>query len=80
MGTFAALEEALADVLPLVRFPIMTLNEFTTVVLPAGLLKQDDLMQMYTYFGSNKDTRLRGKFLLNLILFLFVGGKERVEC
>ena len=46
-------QEALADVIPFIRFPVMTLNEFTSVVVPTGLLKQDVVMEIFTYFGSD---------------------------
>ena len=46
-------QEALADVIRFIRFPVMTLNEFTSVVVPTGLLKQDVVMEIFTYFGSD---------------------------
>ena len=52
LGAANGLNEALVGIIPLIRFPIMTLPEFTTVVVPTGLLAQDVLIQIFTYFGS----------------------------
>ena len=63
-------EEALADIIPLIRFPVMTLNEFTTVVVPTGLLKQDVVVEIFTYFGSDKAAQLVACFLLHIFKFV----------
>ena len=46
------LQEALAGVISLIRFPVMTLTEFTTDVVKTGLLAQGTLVEIFTYFGS----------------------------
>ena len=51
LGTANGLNEALVGIIPLIRFPVMTLVEFTTVVVPTGLLQQDVLLNIFTYFG-----------------------------
>ena len=51
MGAANGLNEALVGIIPLIRFPVMTLTEFTTAVVPTGLLPQDVLLNIFTYFG-----------------------------
>ena len=54
-GATKSLKEALEDIIPLIRFPVMTMNEFTLDVVPMNLLSQENLVQIFTYFGSSSD-------------------------
>ena len=53
------LNGALADVIPLIRFPLMSQNVFASVVVPTGILCQDDLIQVLLYFASEEQEQLR---------------------
>ena len=46
------LNQALANIIHLIRFPLMTLTQFATRVVKTGLLPQDTLVEIFTYFGS----------------------------
>ena len=48
----------LKDVMRLIRFPTMTLEELTTVVAPTGVLSQDTLATLFTYHRGDKATKL----------------------
>jgi len=50
--TVAARRAAVADILPHVRFPIMTLEQLSTDVRPTGLLPDDHLVQLFTWMGK----------------------------
>ena len=59
LGASSSVNKVLASVIPLIRYPTMTLHEFTTVVVPAGLLPQSTLVEIFTYFGSDESKQLR---------------------
>ena len=56
-GAAFTVNRALADILPLIRFPTMTLNEFAAVVAPTDLLPQSTLVEIFTYFGSDESAK-----------------------
>ena len=57
LGAASGLVEALTGLIPLIRFPTMTLNEFTKVVVPTALLPPNDMVQIFSYFGSDKSVQ-----------------------
>jgi len=42
----------LTDLIPLIRFPLMTVSELSTYVIPLGILAQDDMLGLYTYIAA----------------------------
>jgi len=45
----AALRRTLHNILPRIRFPTMTLEQFSTAVVPLGILNTDETCELYTY-------------------------------
>ena len=58
MGTASDLKEVLADIIPLIRFPVMKLTEFATNVVETGLLSPETLVPIFTYFGYPEAEKL----------------------
>jgi len=54
------LKAVLSDVLPLIRFPLFSVSEFSLNVQPLNLLSSEHLLQLYTYIAikDNKDAVL----------------------
>ena len=51
------LSSILENLLPLIRFPLMTLTKFAFVVRPTKLLPDADMVDIYTYLAASKDQR-----------------------
>jgi len=47
----------LADVLQHIRFPCMAMDEVATKVTPSSILSGDQMLQVFTYLGSNEEKR-----------------------
>lgn len=47
----------LGDILPLIRFPTMTMEEVATYVSPSGVLSSEQLLEIFTYIGALKGNR-----------------------
>jgi len=54
----AELKEMLSDILPLIRFPIMELDQLAANVAPMGLLPEQHLLDLFTY-NSITDEKMR---------------------
>jgi len=52
------LRMVLKDIIPLIRFPLFSVNELSVYVTPLNILSQGELLQLYTYIAC-KDS---GKF------------------
>jgi len=46
--------EVLQDILPYIRFPTMTMEELASVVTPAGVLRKDQLLNVFIYLGTDE--------------------------
>ena len=57
LGEARSVKGALSDIIPLIRFPTMKLNEFTSTVVPMDLLEQEEVIQIFSYFGSDVGTQ-----------------------
>jgi hypothetical protein len=51
-----SLQSCLADILPLIRFPTMTMQEVAAKVTPTNILSSDQILLVFTFLGS-KDTQ-----------------------
>jgi hypothetical protein len=49
------LKAILADLLPTIRFPLMSLEEIASVVAPSQLLEQQDLLKLFQYLSINDE-------------------------
>jgi len=49
------LRKVLDDILPLIRFPAMAMEEVATKVTPTSVLLSDQMLTIFTYLGSSKD-------------------------
>jgi hypothetical protein len=45
-------QEKFSELLNLVRFPIMTLEEFGGFVVPTGVLNKDEMLEIFIYFSG----------------------------
>jgi len=52
----------LGDMLNLIRFPDMTMQEVCSKVQSSGLLNADELLSLFTYMGASKDNKPKIKF------------------
>jgi len=50
-----SLRKVLDEILPLIRFPAMAMEEVATKVTPTSVLQSDQMLQIFTYLGSSKD-------------------------
>jgi hypothetical protein len=48
------LKELLSDVLPFIRFPLMSMDSFAANVPGSGLLAKEHLLALFTYFSENE--------------------------
>jgi len=53
----ADLKEVISDLLPLVRFPLMEINDIATDVTPANLFDQKTVVDMFAYLSSPEDNK-----------------------
>jgi len=53
---------ALKEVLELVRFPIMTMEDIATFVSPSGILDSSNLLEIFTYLGQPDSKKPKTKF------------------
>jgi hypothetical protein len=51
-ATPEALQNILKNIIPHIRFPCMTTEEVATLVSPVGLLKQDQILDLFTYLAQ----------------------------
>jgi len=59
------LKQALADVLPHIRFPCMNTQDVAVTVVPSGLLEPSQILELFTYLGmkgGEKKTQTNKKF------------------
>lgn len=47
------LKNNLASVLPLIRFPTMTIFEFANSIVPMNVLNQDIVINIFTYLAAS---------------------------
>jgi len=59
------LRKVLEDILPLIRFPAMAMEEVATKVTPTSVLLSDQMLTIFTYLGSSKDKQKNMKMAYN---------------
>lgn len=52
----AAIRMCVSDLLPLIRFPLMTLKEFVTIAVPSNLLTPDEVLQLLSCYNLKRET------------------------
>lgn len=52
----AAIRKYVSDLLPLIRFPLMTLKEFVTIAVPSNLLTPDEVLQLLACYNLKRET------------------------
>jgi hypothetical protein len=51
------LRKTIGDILSLIRFPTMSLQEIAARVAPTSIILPDQILQLYTWLGSNEEKR-----------------------
>ncbi|CAG7734054.1 unnamed protein product [Allacma fusca] len=57
MGENTSYSEVLRNIIPLIRFPLMTAQEFAYFVFPTQILPQKDVIDLFLYFNSEGKAR-----------------------
>jgi len=50
-------KEIMGDLLQLIRFPLMEMQDVVTKLQPAGYLSSQELLTLFTYFGASKENK-----------------------
>jgi len=56
----------MAEVVPFIRFPLLTLEEFTSVVVPAKILSKSQTIEMFGWLGVPEEYRTNMKMTFNV--------------
>jgi len=72
------LKKVLADILPHIRFPLMTTTDLATVVTQSGLLDSDQILDLFTFLGL-KSTDKKATPAKSLKAFNFKERKARKQ-
>jgi len=51
------LRNILEEEIPFIRFPVMSLEDVSSIVIPTQLLSTEETLQLYLYLGSTKEKR-----------------------
>lgn len=55
----------LQDILPLIRFPVMKIEDIASTINPSKILLREDILQLFTYLGTEKENRTEVKVNFN---------------
>jgi len=60
--TVESKKKVLEDIIPIIRFPLMAMEDVATFVSPSGMLESNQLLEIFTYLGQPESKKPRVSF------------------